>query len=429
METHELMEEIARTSYARLLAYLGARYRDLAAAEDALSEAFLAGLQSWPRDGIPLRPEAWLLSVARRRLVDKIRHELVEEAAIPDLAHTMDTMDTRDTFEPFPDDEFEFPDERLKLLFVCAHPAIDPSVRTPLMLQCVLRLDAVRIASAFVVKPATMGQRLSRAKTKIRDARIRFEVPNGEELPARLGFVLEAVYAAFGTGWEDIAGANGTRASLAEEAIELGRLLAGLLPQEPEVLGLLALMLHAHARRHARRSASGAYLPLSGQDTARWDDLMINQANQWLLRAANFHRMGPFQLEAAIQSVHNDRAVSGVTHWDAIALLYEGLVRMAPRLGALVSRCAALAESRNSAFALAELDLLPPDLIRDYQPYWALRAHLLAGLNRTNEARAAYSRAIGLCEDVAMRDYLVARDRALPPNADLTRGPSTIAEP
>jgi len=290
-------------------------------------------------------------------------------------------------------------------------------VRTPLMLQCVLRLDAARIASAFVVKPATMGQRLSRAKTKIRDARIRFEVPAGEELPARLGAVLEAVYAAFGTGWEDIDGGLGTRAGLAEEAIELGRLLAELLPQEPEVLGLLALMLHAHARRHARRSATGAYVPLSDQDTALWDEGMTSEANQWLAHAANFHRIGPFQLEAAIQSVHNERAVTGATDWDAATLLYEALVRLAPRLGALVGRCAALAESQGPESALVELDGLPPDSIRDYQPFWALRAHLLASMNRSHEARAAYSRAIGLCEDVSMRDYLAERIRDLAPAA------------
>ena len=402
MDARRAVERAARDSYGRLLAFLAARSRDVAAAEDALADAFAAALQKWPESGVPEKPEAWLLTAARHRLVDRARHRSVEIEAVPTL------LAVAEAAEDLAEGEAMFPDERLKLLFICAHPAIDAAAHTPLMLQTVLGLDAARIASAFLVRPSAMGQRLFRAKSKIRDAGIAFEVPEAKELPPRLDAVLEAVYAAYGSGWDDVAGADPRRKGLAVEAIDLGRLLLRLLPEEPEVLGLLALMLHCEARRGARR-AGGAYVPLSDQDTSLWSTPMVVEADALLIRAERINRLGRFQLEAAIQAMHARRAVTGCTDWEAIALYYEGLVRLAPTIGALVGRAAAIAEARGAETGWAYLEAIPADVVSSYQPYWALAAHLLRRLRRPREAAEAYDRAIGLCEDPAMRDFLAQR--------------------
>jgi predicted RNA polymerase sigma factor len=393
-------ELAARASYGRLLAYLAARSRDVAAAEDALGDAFAAALETWPRVGVPDSPDAWLLVTARRRLIDRARHGGVEAAAAATLRLAAENADVNASGET------SFPDERLELLFVCAHPAIDDAARTPLMLQAVLGLDAARIASAFLVAPATMSQRLVRVKAKIRDAGIGFDVPGPEALPERVQSVLDAVYAAFGTGWEDVAGADPRSRGLAEEAIWLGRLVVQLLPDEPEAAGLLALMLHCEARRAARRDASGAYVPLTRQDVTRWSRAMIEDAEHVLAEASRAKRPGRFQLEAAIQSVHVRRATTGRTDWEDIALLYEGLVRIAPTVGARVAQAAALAEARGATAGLSTLEAIPAEAIDTYQPYWALRGHLLRSLGRSDEARDAYARAIGLSEDPAVREFL-----------------------
>ena len=402
-EARRLVEKAARDSYGRLLAYLAARSRDMHAAEDALGDAFRAALEVWPRAGVPEKPEAWLLTAARRRLIDGARHTRVQADAVPTLTAVADEAQGLAAAEAV------FPDERLKLLFICAHPAIDSAAHTPLMLQTVLGLDAVRIGSAFLVQPATMGQRLTRAKAKIRDARIAFELPEPSELPQRLDAVLEAIYAAYGSGWDDLAGADLRRKGLATEALGLGRLLLGLMPAEPEAKGLLALMLHCEARRQARRSAAGAYVPLSEQDAALWSRPMIEEAEDVLSIAARAGRIGRFQLEAAIQSAHARRAFAGSTDWEAIALLYEGLVRLAPTIGALVGRAAAVAEARGAAAGLALLDTIPTELVKTYQPFWAVNGHLLRRMKRYAEAESAYSRAIGLCEDPALREFLARR--------------------
>jgi len=403
-DTRRAVERAARDSYGRLVTFLAARSRDIAAAEDALADAFRAALETWPRDGVPGRPEAWLLTAARRRLIDGARHLQVRAEAVPDLRIVAEEAEALAEAD-------RFPDERLKLLFVCAHPAIDPAIHTPLMLQTVLGLDAARIASAFLVSPAAMGQRLSRAKVKIRDAGIGFELPEAKELPPRLDAVLEAIYAAYGSGWDDVAGADPRRRGLAAEAVDLGRMLRPLLPAEPEVEGLLALMLHCEARREARRGPDGTYIPLSEQDTARWSAPMIAEAERILSAAAQDKRFGRFQLEAAIQSVHAQRARTGRTNWEAIALLYEGLVRLAPTIGARVGQAAAVAEARDAAAGWALLQAIPAEAVTGYQPYWALAAHLLRRLGQP--ADATYERAIGLCEDPAMRDFLLRRrDRA-----------------
>ncbi len=400
MDTRRAVERAARDSYGRLVTFLAARSRDIAAAEDALADAFRTALETWPRDGVPDRPEAWLLTAARRRLIDRARHFQVRAEAVPDLRIAAEEAEALAEAD-------RFPDERLKLLFVCAHPAIDPAIHTPLMLQTVLGLDAARIASAFLVSPAAMGQRLSRAKVKIRDAGIGFELPEAKELPPRLDAVLEAIYAAYGSGWDDVAGADPRRRGLAIEAIDLGRMLRPLLPAEPEVEGLLALMLHCEARREARRSPEGDYVPLSEQDTARWSKPMVAEAERMLSAAAQDRRFGRFQLEAAIQSVHAQRARTGRTDWEAIALLYEGLVRLAPTIGARVGQAAAIAEARGAAAGWALLQAIPAEAVASYQPYWALTAYLLRRLGRP--AVAAYERAIGLCEDPAMRAFLMRR--------------------
>ncbi|WP_225766155.1 RNA polymerase sigma factor [Inquilinus sp. Marseille-Q2685] len=400
MDTRRAVERAARDSYGRLVTFLAARSRDIAAAEDALADAFRAALETWPRDGVPDRPEAWLLTAARRRLIDGARHVQVRVEAVPDLRIVAEEAAALAEAD-------RFPDERLTPLFVCAHPAIDPAIHTPLMLQTVLGLDAARIASAFLVSPAAMGQRLSRAKGKIRDAGIGFELPEAKELPPRLDAVLEAIYAAYGSGWDDIAGADPRRKGLAVEAIDLGRMLRPLLPAEPEVEGLLALMLYCEARRGARRGPAGEYIPLSEQDTARWSKPMMAEAERILAAAAQDRRFGRFQLEAAIQSVHAQRARTGRTDWEAIALLYEGLVRLAPTIGALVGQAAAVAEARGAAAGWALLNAIPAEAVASYQPYWALAAHLLRRLGQP--AGTAYDRAIGLCEDPAMRAFLLRR--------------------
>ena len=399
--THRTMERVARESYGRLVAYLSSHTRDVASAEDALSNALVAALTTWPRDGVPQNPEAWLLTTARHSLIDLVRHQQVAAASEPTLLLLRE--------EPKEVTLSGFPDERLKLLFVCAHPAIDPAMHTPLMLQTVLGLDAARIAHAFLVSPTTMGQRLVRAKTKIRDAGIQFEVPQERELPQRLDAVLEAIYAAFGIGWDDMTGVDQRGRDLAEEAIWLARVLLQLMPAEPEVRGLLALMLHCEARRAARRRPDGRYVPLSEQDSHQWSLPLIKEAERHLAEASSRDRTGRFQLEAAIQSVHAERARSGRTEWAAIVLFYEQLVRIFPTLGTRTGYAAAVAEAVGPEAGLAVLDGIDPEAVCGYQPYWAARAHLLQRLGKTSDAVNAFDRAIGLAEDPAVRHFLLER--------------------
>jgi RNA polymerase sigma-70 factor (ECF subfamily) len=408
-DPYRVAETEARESYGRLVAYLSARSRDVAAAEDALGEAFRSALETWPRDGVPDRPEAWLLAVARRQLIDESRHDRVKAAALPWLRHSAERKQTSAVVE---ETDSVFPDERLKLLFVCAHPQIDPAARTPLMLQTVLGLDAARIASAFLVAPATMGQRLVRAKAKIRDAQLPFDVPGAADLPARLAPVLDAVYAAYGAGWDDANGVDPRRSGLASEAIHLARILASLIPTSAEAHGLLALLLHCEARRAARRSPDGAYVPLAEQDVALWSHKMIAEAEHELTVASSLGAIGPFQLEAAIQSVHAERAFTGETDWNAVALFYDELVRRAPTLGALVGRAAALGKARGLGLALEALDVIDARSTLNYQPYWAVRAHTLAELGESEAAGQAFAHAIGLSEDPQVRAFLIrSRDR------------------
>lgn len=398
-------EAVARASYGKLVAWLAARTRDVAAAEDALSGAFAAALESWPRSGRPANPEAWLVTVARRRLVDQARRRRADVAAEPALRLLADGLAAAAA-------ESALPDHRLGLLFACAHPALDPAVRAPLMLQVVLGLDAARIASAFLTSPAAMAKRLVRAKTKIRAAGIPFAVPDRDELAPRLDPVLAAIYAVFTDGWSDPTAAHG-RGGLTEEAIYLARLVAGLLPAEPEAAGLLALLLHAEARRSARRDAAGAYVPLALQDPAAWDAALVAEAEALLLGASARGRIGRFQLEAALQSAHVHGRQSGRPDWPAILRLYDALLALVPSPVVAMNRAVALAAVEGPAAGLAALEACAADpRLEGYQPYWAARADLLARCRRAGEARAAYARAVGLEPDPAVRAFLLARQAA-----------------
>jgi RNA polymerase sigma-70 factor (ECF subfamily) len=277
------------------------------------------------------------------------------------------------------------------------------------MLQTVLGLNAARIASAFLISPAAMGQRLVRAKNKIRDAAIPFRVPEPSEWNERIGFVLDAIYSAYTAGWESLNDIGSTHQAFAGEAIAIGRTLVDLMPTEPESHGLLALMLHCEARRAARYTREGEFVPLDQQVTAFWSQTLIDEAEKHLRTAAGFKRMGRYQLEAAIQSLHAHRAVTGVIDWPEIALLYEGLARLAPSIGSHVGRAVALAQAGDAAAGLAALDGLPSQRTAGYQPWWAARAHLLQILGRRAEAQDAFTRAASLTEDVALRAYLFKR--------------------
>lgn len=400
-------ERSAQEAYARLLALVSIRTRDITAAEDALGDAFVAALQHWPTDGVPDQQDAWLLTAARRRLVDGQRRD-ARSVRVLDAFALVNGADSARSDISRTAAPTGLIDERLQMLALCAHPALDASVRTPLMLQLVLGLDAAAIAPAFLMSPAAMSQRLVRAKAKIRDTAIDFALPEGDALDERLVSVLDAMYAAYGLAWDDLHGASSGTRGLGDEAIRLARLLCGWLPREPEAHGLLALMLYCEARRGARRDGD-AFVPLSAQDPARWSALMLAEAERALNTAATMGRIGRFQLEAAIQSGHIDRTRSGVANWPAIVALYNALVHLAPTLGALVARAAAVAEASGPQSGLERLDALDEQVTRGYQPYWALRAHVLDRLGRAGEADEARQRAVGLSDDPAVRAFLLRR--------------------
>jgi RNA polymerase sigma-70 factor (ECF subfamily) len=394
-------ETVARRSYGKLVAFLAARIRDVAGAEDALSDAFAAALSDWPRSGIPARPEAWLLTVARRRMLDGIRRRRTVEDAQSHLLLMSKLAET---------DQAPIPDDRLGLMFACAHPAIEANIRAPLILQTILGFDAATIASTFLVAPATMSQRLVRAKTKIREAGIPFQRPEQDELGDRLDAVLGAIYATFSEGWSDPEGTETRRRSLAEDGIWLGQLVASLLPNEPEALGLLSLMLHAEARRGARRDADGEYVPLAEQDPSQWNTQLIEVAEAVLFQAGAVGRIGRYQLEAAVQSAHVERRKTGRTDWKAIEQLYGALAAITGSPVVAINRAIAIAEARGPAAGLKALDMLSGDArLAEYQPYWAARAGLLARAGVAADAAQAYDRAIGLEADPAVRRFLQKR--------------------
>ncbi len=300
------------------------------------------------------------------------------------------------------------PDERLRLMFVCAHPAIDPGARTPLILQTVLGLDAAQIARTFLVEPSAMGQRLVRAKSRIRDAGIRFELPEPEDMPARVAAVLDAIYAAFGAAWDGWEQPDAPEA-LTGEAIWIARLLVSLMPQEPEPKGLLALMLYCTARRRARRDAQGRFVPLDRQDARLWDRDMIIEAEGLLTAAARHGRFGRYQCEAAIQSVHVQRPVTGKLNLEALLALYNVLVVHADSIGARIGRATVLAEAGDTAAALEALKELPAGRVDNHQPYWVALSHVLEKAGNRSQALDALRKAINLTPDPAVSAYLHER--------------------
>ncbi len=401
-DVRQTVELVARSAYGRLVAMLSARTRDVAQAEDALGEALLEALTTWPRTGVPARPQAWLLTAARHRLLDQQRRGRLREREQSTLRELL--------IDAEPVDPDEFPDERLRLFFVCAHPAIDPSMHAPLMLQVVLGLDAARIAPAFVTSTAAMSQRLVRTKSRIRETGISFELPPERELPQRLQPVLEAIYAAYGLGWDGVHGADATARELTDEAIWLARVLAQRMPGDPEVLGLLALLLFCESRREARLDARGDYVPLAEQDPTLWSEPLVQEAEAALAAAASHGRhAGRFQLEAAIQSVHADRRRTGRTEWAAVALFYEHMVATAPTLAAQIGRAIATAAVQGAEAGLHLLDGLDDAGTAAHQPFHAARAHLLAQLGRSDEAQRAFDRAIGLTHADPVRRFLQRR--------------------
>lgn len=399
---HAAVERVARASYGRLVAFLARRTGDVQAAEDAIAEAFAAALRTWPRDGVPEKPEAWLLRAAHNRFIDASRRDSVRNAALPELAHlAQSAISMAETNETFPD-------ERLAMLFACAHPALDAGVHTPLMLQAVMGLDAGTIASAFLVAPSAMSQRLVRAKQKLRQTGIRIEVPDADELDGRLEAVLSAIYAAYTARYNDAGSLDPIAGGIGLEAIELARLMSVWMPQEPETLGLLALLLYCEARSRARRGVSGEYVPLDAQDTTRWDRSMIGEAEELLTRAARSATAGRFQLEAALQSAHVHARLHGEIDHEAVLRLYAILVETAPSVGAAVGHATAIAAAHGPAAGLRALDSVGSEC-DSYQPAWALRADLLRQLGRHAEAATAYNRAAGLSDDPAVRQFLLAR--------------------
>ncbi len=397
-------EAVTRRSYGKLVAFLAARTRDVAGAEDALSDAFAAALADWPSSGIPESPEAWLLAVARRKLIDAGRRQRSRVEAADHLRLLAEEL------EDMAASRRQIPDDRLSLMFACAHPAIDPAVRAPLILQTILGFDAATIASAFLLSPSAMAQRLVRAKVKIHDAGIPFSIPDPGNLRDRLEAVLDAIYTAFSEGWSDPAGTEIRRRDLAEEGIWLGRLVGSLLPDEPEGLGLLALMLYAEARRPARRNAHGEYVPLAEQDPSLWNSELIEEAEALLQRASGMGATGRYQLEAAVQSAHVVRRLTGRADWTAIERIYDALLALTGSPVVAINRAIAVAETSGAAAGLAALASWETDArLAQYQPYWAARAGLLARLGNVDAAEQAYQMAIGLEADPAVRHFLQQR--------------------
>ncbi len=395
----ESVAAVARGVYGRLVAWLACQWRDVAAAEDALATAFEKALRLWPIDGVPDAPEAWLLTVARRELLQAHRHDKVRDD--PRVVALLD-----DEFAP--EVQTEIPDNRLRLMFVCAHPAIDATIRAPMMLQTVLGLQAEEIAAAMLLAPKTLAQRLVRAKQKIRDNGVRFEEPELSEMPDRMAAVLEAIYGAYGMAWDTGAGEHRV-SGLRQETLYLAELAWSLQPDSAEAAGLLALMRFCEARRPAQLDAAGQFVPLAQQEVQRWDRNTLISADRLLMVAARLRRPGPFQLEAAIQSAHCQRAFTGVTPWVAICQLYKQLVDHFPSIGATVAYAVALGESDQLVLALEILEGIEPERSRLYQPWWVARGELLYRAEQREKATEAMETAIGMTMQPVLRTYLRRR--------------------
>lgn len=394
-------ERAARESYGKILAFLATRWRDVALAEDALAEAFASALARWPEDGVPTSPERWLAAVAHRKLLDHARHERLR--ARPDIVGALASVEQAE--EPAP-----FPDDRLRLMLVCAHPAIDAAIRPALVLQTVLGLEVKVIAPAFLLSAETLNKRLVRAKAKIRQAGVPFEDPEPEDLPDRIEALLEALYAAYFIGREGTLAEGDDRDELRDEALSVLRVIGEKLPNDPEVAGLLALVLFCEARRPAQSTPDGQFVPLLQQDTTKWDPRLLREAYETLGRAARVGREGPFQIEAAIQAAHCYRARTGEVPWSDIVALYEKLLASHPTIGATVGMAVATAHAdRSPERGLALLLGVDSKRVESYQPWWVALAHLYDMAGRLDEAEHALRRAIGLTTHPRVRAYLTRR--------------------
>ena len=404
----ELLDSLYRVESGRILATLIRLLGDFDVAEEAMHEAFAAALDSWQRAGVPENPRPWLISTARFKAVDGMRRRARFDGAQKDLAHY---LESRVSEAPQENDEIE--DDRLRLIFTCCHPALPPEAQVALTLREVCGLTTEEIARAFLITPATLAQRIVRAKAKIREANIPYEVPTPEELPPRLGVVLQVVYLVFNEGYSAAAGTEVTRGELTGEAIRLGRLLMELQP-EPEVVGLLALMLLQESRRAARTSASGELILLENQDRSRWNREQIAEGVALVERALKSRRFGAYTLQAAIAAVHAESESSAATDWRQVAALYDHLLQIQPSPVVQLNRAVAVAMCDGPEAGLAEIDaLLEQGELAKYHLAHSARADTCRRLGRTEEARASYEKALALTQQEPERRFLQERIRRL----------------
>jgi RNA polymerase sigma-70 factor (ECF subfamily) len=401
---------VYRAESRRVLATLIRLLGDFDLAEEALSDAFAAALEQWPRDGMPANPRAWLVSAGRFKAIDAMRRRARFDTG---LAGVADELEAEGADPAVMADE-SLPDDRLRLIFTCCHPALAPDAQVAMTLREVCGLSTEEIASAFLVPPPTLAQRIVRAKAKIRDARIPYQVPASGELPERLDAVLRVVYLVFNEGYAATTGDSLIRADLSGEAIRLGRLLAELLP-EPEVQGLLALMLLQDSRRLARATPTGDLVLLEDQDRSLWDRAQIGEGLALVARAFASRRLGPYVLQAAIAAVHAESPAAQATDWARIVALYDLLLATGPSPVVELNRAAAVAMRDGPEAGLGLIDgILARGELRDYQPAHAARAELCRRLGRSAEARASYERALALVQQRSLRRYLEQRLRDLP---------------